>query len=183
MSKNKLENDILLSSKNVVKKAKRKRKIQTRTDRMEKNGNEINNKILLFKNNNREENPNDANNIYNQNKEQEYNLNKINSNEPVEGNRETERDNKSRRIIKKIKYNPFCTYFCFLCVRKRKIIPNALVDEGMNIIVEQLDILNLFRKLLKDEKIQETFSKDEVIVMSDNCKLNIQEIMKNINLP
>ncbi len=53
----------------------------------------------------------------------------------------------------------------------------------MNIIVEQLDILNLFRKLLKDEKIQETFSKDEVIVMSDNCKLNIQEIMKDINLP
>ena len=183
MSKNKLENDILLSSKNVVKKAKRKRKIQTRTDRMEKNGNEINNKILLFKNNNREENPNDVNNIYNQNKKQEYNLNKINSNEPVEGSRETERDNKSRRIIKKIKYNPFCTYFCFLCVRKRKNIPNTLVKEGMNIIVEQLDILNLFRKLLKDEKIQETFSKDEVIIMSDNCKFNIQEIMKNINLP
>jgi len=183
MSKNKLENDILLSSKNVVKKAKRKRKIQTRTDRMEKNGNEINNKILLFKNNNREENPNDVNNIYNQNKKQEYNLNKINSNELEEGNRDTERDNKSRRIIKKIKYNPFCTYFCFLCVRKKKNIPNTLVNEGMNIIVEQLDILNLFRKLLKDEKIQETFSKDEVILMSDNCKFNIQEIMKNINLP
>jgi len=97
--------------------------------------------------------------------------------------REIERDNKSRRIIKKIKYNPFCTYFCFLCVRKKKNIPNTLVNEGMNIIVEQLDILNLFRKLLKDEKIQETFSKDEVIVMSDNCKLNIQEIMKDINLP
>ena len=143
MSKNKLENDILLSSKNVVKKAKRKRKIRTRMDRMRKDGNEINNQILLFKNNNREENPNDINNIYNQNKEQEYNLN--NSNEPIEGNREIERDNKSRRIIKKIKYNPFCTYFCFLCVKKRKNIPNTLVDEGMNIIVEQLDILNLFR--------------------------------------
>ena len=181
MSKNKLENDILLSSKNVLKKPKRKRKIKTRIDRMEKDGNEINNQIVLFKNNNREENPNDANNIYNQSKE--YNLNKIISNEEVGGNRETERDNKSRRIIKKIKYNPFCTYFCFLCVRKRKNIPNTLVDEGMNIIVEQLDILNLFRKLLKDEKIQETFSKDEVIVMSDDCKLNIQEVMKNINLP
>ena len=67
--------------------------------------------------------------------------------------------------------------------KKKKNIPNTLVNEGMNIIVEQLDILNLFRKLLKDEKIQETFSKDEVIVMSDNCKLNIQEIMKDINLP
>ena len=80
MSKNKLENDILLSSKNVLKKPKRKRKIKTRIDRMEKDGNEINNQIVLFKNN-REENPNDANNIYNQSKE--YNLNKIISNEVI----------------------------------------------------------------------------------------------------
>ena len=75
--------------------------------------------------------------------------------------------------------NKFCTYLCFLCVRKRKTMENALLNEGMNIITEQLDILNIFRKMHNDEKIQEHF-KDIPIEMSDACKVDIHDIINNI---
>ena len=71
-------------------------------------------------------------------------------------------------------------YLCFCCVRKRKIIQNILLNEGMNIISEKLDIFNIFDKLFKDEKIQEKLLKNEVIQMSDECKINIQSIYNNL---
>ena len=65
-------------------------------------------------------------------------------------------------------------------VFEKKNIKNILLDEGNNILVEQLDIINLFRKLLKDERNFEITSRNENIDMSETCKLNLQEITQNI---
>ena len=83
-------------------------------------------------------------------------------------------------IVNKIKMTRAYIYLCFCCVRKRKIIQNILLNEGMNIISEKLDIFNIFDKLYKDEKIQEKLLKNDIIQMSDECKINIQSIYNNL---
>lgn len=92
----------------------------------------------------------------------------------IDKNMNTERDN--RRTINKIKLSKVDIYLCFFCTRKRKNIQNALIDEGMNMISEKLDIINLFIKLHRDEIIQEKINKEDIIEMSDKCKIDIQKI-------
>ena len=87
------------------------------------------------------------------------------------------------QIISEIKLNKFCIYLCFLCIKKRKNISNILLNEGMNIITEYLDIIKLFKKLYKEEKLNENENNDEIIGMSEECKNNIQafyKYMKNV---
>jgi len=67
-------------------------------------------------------------------------------------------------------------YLCFLCVRRRKIIQNVLLDEGMNIISNKLDIFNIFDALNRDEKLNDKLWKNENIEMSGECKARLQEI-------
>ena len=111
--------------------------------------------------------------------------NKINKNEPEKENeikdytRETEKKSQNsnkRRVIKKINHNKFCLYLCFCCVRKRKNVENVLIDEGMKIITEKLDLMNLFKILYKEEKNQTIIQKKfEVIDMSEKCKYELQK--------
>ena len=54
-----------------------------------------------------------------------------------------------------------------LCVRRRKITQNVLLDEGMNIISNKLDIFNIFDALNRDEKLNDKLLKNEDIEMSD----------------
>ena len=83
---------------------------------------------------------------------------------------------KREYIIDKIKMTRGCVYFCFCCARKRKIIQNILLDEGMNIISEKLDIFNIFEQLYKNEinPDKEKTNQPDIIEMSDSCifKLN-----------
>ena len=87
------------------------------------------------------------------------NFNKINDNNEIS---EYDYDfnsmsNEQRRgnIISKIKMTRAYVYLCFCCTRKRKIVQNVLLDEGMNVISSKLDIFNIFDKLYRDEKIHE----------------------------
>ena len=50
----------------------------------------------------------------------------------------------------------------------------------MRIIIEKLDILNIIKKLYKDEKLQENiYIQNEIIIeMSDECKKNLNDINK-----
>ena len=79
---------------------------------------------------------------------------------------------KKGKIIKKIKINSLGVYFCFCYVRKRKDLQNILLDEGIKIIVEKLDLVNIFKKLYKEEKNQERIIKDDAIKMSHNCQFD-----------
>ena len=51
----------------------------------------------------------------------------------------------------------------------------------MKIIVEKLDIMNIFNRVYKDEKIQERMNFED-IEMSDECKQKIDLIYKNLNI-
>ena len=79
-------------------------------------------------------------------------------------------------ITDKIKITRCCVYCCFCCSRRRKIIQNILLDEGMNIISEKLDIFNIFEQLYKNEinSEKEKTQQTNIIEMSDSCifKLN-----------
>ena len=79
-------------------------------------------------------------------------------------------------IIRKIKITRAWVYLCFLCVRRRKIIQNVLLDEGMNIISNRLDIFNIFDALYRDERLNGKLWKNEDIEMSDECKARLLTI-------
>ena len=87
---------------------------------------------------------------------------------------------RKRKIIRKIKINKGCIYFCFFCARKRKNLQNVLLDEGMKLIVVKLDLLNLFRTLFRDEKNNNNVANQEIIKMSDNCKNKIEHICNSL---
>ena len=74
-----------------------------------------------------------------------------------------------RNFIDNIEVNKLFVCFCFFCIKKRKNIKNILIEEGIRMVKEKLDILYLFRKLFRDENIEDKFA------MSDKCKQNIKE--------
>ena len=97
-----------------------------------------------------------------------------------ENNITNEKIKGKRRIISKIKINRGCIYFCFFYVRKRKNLQNVLIDEGMKLIVQKLDLLNLFRSLFRDKKNNINDSNQEIIKMSNNCKNKIEHICNSL---
>ena len=113
------------------------------------------------------------NNLNQKSKNEEIN-NKITMNDINVGK---EKEIKKRRtiLIDKIVISKFSIFLCLPCMRKRKNLNNYLLDEALKIIVEKLDILNIFRKLYRDEKIQEKFKVENIIDMSDECKQKINE--------
>ena len=49
----------------------------------------------------------------------------------------------------------------------------------MKVISEKLDIMNLFKKLYRDEILQEReIIKDDIIEMSEECKSNLYSLYK-----
>ena len=154
----KYTNDDLSLNKKKYRKKKKKNK-----------GNSLeNNSINENKNNDIIEEKIEENNINDKNNIKIFNNNEKAHEKEKEKRKETE---KGTRIINKIRLNKCCIYFCFLCVRKRKILENFLLDEGMKVITKRLDILNIFKRLYKDEKIQEQMeNKYEYIEMSDDFK-------------
>ena len=87
-----------------------------------------------------------------------------------------ENKQQEKEIIRKIKVTRAYIYLCFCFIRKRKIIQNYLLDEGMNIISEKMDIFNIFEKMYKDEEIMEKIVCNKTIEMSDECKIKLQSI-------
>jgi hypothetical protein len=89
-----------------------------------------------------------------------------------------ENERRKGNIISQIKVNKACLYLCFCCIRRRKTIHNFLLDEGMNIISEKIDIFNIFDKMYKDEEIREKVLLNKIIEMSDDCKLKLKSLRK-----
>lgn len=88
----------------------------------------------------------------------------------------------NRQIIDKIKMKCYCVYLWFCFARKKKNIENILLDEGMRVVVENLDIINIFKKIHDAELIGETLRKGEnLFEMSDTCKQKMQALNKSKN--
>ena len=89
---------------------------------------------------------------------------------------------KKIKLVKKIKFNSFCVYCCICCLKKRKIVQNILIEEGMKIISENLDIFNIFIRLQKGKKEKQSLikEKEDTIKMSDVCQKNLKDIHNSL---
>ena len=81
----------------------------------------------------------------------------------------------SRRKISRLTFTKVDLYVCFICTRKRKKIQNVLIDEGMNLFTEKLDVINIFSTLMKLEDFENFSHKEKEIAMSDECKKRLQD--------
>ena len=95
-------------------------------------------------------------------------------------NNQEENDEHKENVISKIKMTRACVYLYFCFTRRRKIVQNFLLDEGMGIICEKLDIFNIFEKMYKDEEIMEKIVSNNQIEMSGKCKLKLRSIYNKI---
>ena len=82
-----------------------------------------------------------------------------------------------RNIIYRIKVNKCCICFFFLCAKRRKNVQNILLNEGMVLITQNLDIVNIFNKIYRNGKIEDTI-KNHTLKMSDECANRLVELNK-----
>ena len=175
-------NDNLLISRNIKspKKKKMKSKMNFSSNLGKSSSSSVKSKFIFVNKNE------DENNIY---KEKDLESNNINNNNIVVSNpneakdnekekeKETVKDFNERKIVDKIKISKWKTCCCFLCARRFRNIQNILLDEGMRLIMEKLDILYFFKKIIMEDKVQESYDfKNIELIMSDECKQNLQKM-------
>ena len=160
LAKNKLENEKILVSNNKTIKKKKKKKMKRKSNISTKN-------ILV-----------DEGNGGNQIQSPDDKIMKVENKLDLENGTQGLEKEKAN-IINKIKYNKVDIYLCFICIRKRKNYQNFLIDEGMNLVSQYLDILNLFVKMHHQEKLFENHKKEEIVEMSDECIKKLQTLNKS----
>ena len=82
-----------------------------------------------------------------------------------------------RNIITHIKVNKCCICFFFLCAKRRKNVQNILINEGMTVITQNLDVVNIFNKIYRDGKIEDII-KNHTLKMSDECVNKLLKLNK-----
>ena len=105
------------------------------------------------------------------------------SNMECREDKDIEKEKVEQKLIKKIKINRFDICFFLLCIKKRKKVEKILIDEGMNLIVKKLDIINIFNNIYNNEKIQEKLNDvydniDKITYMSNKSKKDLLNISK-----
>ena len=119
---------------------------------------------------------NKKNYIKNNDKSEEYIFN-FDKNYNEEKNKNKENIIKKVELIKNLKFSNLSIYFCFFCVRKRNNVHNILLDEGLRIIAKQLDLVNIFKKLYKEDENKEILGKNDLVIkMSKDCKNKLEQV-------
>jgi hypothetical protein len=93
--------------------------------------------------------------VYNNINTNDFNFNNLDITEVKERNTEIEKDNKGDIIVEKIKFNILYTYFCIFCLRRKKNLQNDLLNKGMKLVHQKLDIFNIFKKLYLFDSISD----------------------------
>jgi hypothetical protein len=124
--------------------------------------------------------PDDTNKIFTFRKR---NLNKRDEMNEYNFNIDQEYKEVNEYNINKIQFTRACVYLCFCCARRRNNMQNILLDEGMHIINEHLDIFNLFEQLYRYGKTQEKLKRREndIIEMSDICKVKLKSLSNKLH--
>ena len=178
VTKSKFNNQHLLLSKNLSKKknnSKFKVKSSFSSNLAKYERNNIKNKNNLIKRNKQKI----LSNFHNI---KIYDLNNNDNNSSFRENESIKKKvllQRKKTIINKIKVNRCYLYLCFLCVRKKKNVQNILLDEGMKIITEKLDVLNIFKKMNFLDATKEK-DKDEIIDLSDECKKSLDDVYNSV---
>ena len=98
--------------------------------------------------------------------------------------KKTNLDNKRdiHGLVEKVILNKFLVHIAFCCIRIPKNMKNILLDEGMRVIMEQLEIFNIFMKLYKEEKqLRNIDQKAYTIEMSKEFKKYYRELENELN--
>ena len=168
-SRNKLNDDILNNKeKPLTLKRKKKKKLKNKNTI----GSPASQSISINKKNGEEDNLKGTytNSMFNKDK-----ISNMQSEIKMVDNKETDKGYDNRRIIDRIKMKCCCVYFWFCFARKKKNIQNVLLDEGMRLIEEKLDIINIFKKTYSIESIEKTLKiKGNALEMSDTCKQKLK---------
>ena len=99
-----------------------------------------------------------------------------NNNMSKEEKNKSEEKDKSM-IISKIIHSKCLIYFGFIFARRKRNMQNILLDEGMDIIVNNLDIRNIFKKIYGIGAIEDSLKEPEHILnMSDTCKAKMHDL-------
>ena len=146
----------LISRENIINRGKRKAKKKNISFRQDK----INKKPEALKLNNNETRKGNYDLFINR-----KNIQKEKETLNIDKTLHHETQGFSYDIIDKLVIDKFYSYFCFC--RKKMPLHNILLKEGMKIIIENLDVQNLFKAVYKKEEIKEP------IEMSDWCKSNL----------
>ena len=81
--------------------------------------------------------------------------------------------NEEEKIIEKIKMNFIYIYLCFCCSRKFKNRTNFLIDKGMEIFIDKMNIFTIFKKSINNELL---LNKESIVE-----KLDIPLSLKKTN--
>ena len=78
-----------------------------------------------------------------------------------------------RKIIEKIQFSSVFLFFCLFYARKKKNLQNVLIDEGMRMVSQNLDIINIFINQMRVNNYLEHIKDNLSIIMSDEAKKEI----------
>ena len=94
------------------------------------------------------------------------------------GNKEIKNNNisDSNKIINKISFEKPLFYFCFLFIKKFKNMQNILLDEGMKLITDELDIRNIFKNMLILKKNSQQYILEDKLKMSEECQKKLTDV-------
>ena len=148
--------------------------IMTKMDNNKKNNNFILNEGFL---NNCHLNKNNKNILNNDNLNNDS-ISTYNS----DNSKKTEKDsikNKEEKIIKKVEFSRFNIYFCFFCIRKRKNGKNFLMNQGMKLFIEKMNIFSIFKKSMNNDEL---LLEIQTIEMPDYKKKNYYTKNRSQNL-
>ena len=90
--------------------------------------------------------------------------------------------NSRMEIVNKIILNKLILYFCCFYARKEKNIRNVLLNEGMKLIKDNLDISNMFKKLKDMESLEGQNKRQLILEMSVGCKddmINMRQLAES----
>ena len=94
-------------------------------------------------------------------------------------NKETNKDCENKNIIDKVNFSKVDKFVCFFCTRKRKNLQNILIDEGMELVSEYLDVINIFKRAHLENKLLGKIDNEDFIETSDECKKGVQKVYKS----
>ena len=87
-------------------------------------------------------------------------------------------EKESEWIIKEISFKDWFISLFFCCGKKRRNVYNILLNESKNVIMEKLDIFNIFKKIYSIEHSSNDLNS---ITMSEDCLKEMTEIIKQEN--
>ena len=89
--------------------------------------------------------------------------------------------NDDNNAVSKVRINRACIYLWFCFVRRRRIMENVLLNEGMDLISRRLDIFNIFEKVYKAEQRNEPLL-NKSFPMSNECRTGVKLVQLETSL-